>query len=120
VVKDQNFPGNPKMAIKKGFQLAEKTFLDYAQSKSGGILDKSGSCAIVVLIVGNTNIIILTKIYKFLYFLDDMCYVANVGDSRAVLSQEKGNKIIPLSKDHKPEQEEEKVRIIEAGGQIYQ
>lgn len=49
-----------------------------------------------------------------------MCYVANVGDSRAVLSQEKGAKIMPLSKDHKPEQEDEKARILEAGGQVYQ
>lgn len=32
------------------------------------ILDKSGSCAIVVLIVG------------------EMCYIGNVGDSRAILS----------------------------------
>ena len=49
-----------------------------------------------------------------------MCYVANVGDSRALMSKEKGSKIVPLSKDHKPEIEEEKKRIIEAGGQVYQ
>jgi protein phosphatase 2C family protein 2/3 len=55
-----------------------------------------------------------------------MCYVANVGDSRAVLSwyffdinirySEEGNRIYPLSRDHKPCDELEKRRIIEAGG----
>lgn len=59
-------------------------------------------------------------IFFNLVYKDDMCYVANVGDSRAVLSQEKGNKIFPLSKDHKPEEEDEKNRILEAGGQVYQ
>lgn len=58
--------------------------------------------------------------FLLIFLTDDMCYVANVGDSRAVLSQEKGNKIIPLSKDHKPDQEEEKSRILENGGQVYQ
>lgn len=33
------------------------------------VLDKSGSCAITIMIV------------------EDICYVANVGDSRAVLSR---------------------------------
>lgn len=49
-----------------------------------------------------------------------MCYVANVGDSRAVMSGESGQRIFPLSKDHKPMDEQEQKRIIDAGGKIYQ
>lgn len=89
------------MALKRGIQLAEKTFLEQAQQNKDG-LEKSGSCAIIVLIV------------------NDMCYIANVGDSRAILSNDKGNKVIPLSLDHKPGLESERKRIMEAGGQIYQ
>ena len=66
------------------------------------VLDRSGSCAIVVLVIGDT------------------CFIANVGDSRALLSAYSGKKIFPLSKDHKPSETEEKERIIKAGGQIYQ
>jgi len=46
-----------------------------------------------------------------------MMYVANVGDSRAIMSLKNGSKIIPLSKDHKPI--DEKDRIEKAGGYIY-
>jgi len=49
-----------------------------------------------------------------------MCYVANTGDSRAVMSGGDGMKIFPLSIDHKPMEEDEHKRIIEAGGKIYQ
>ena len=37
-----------------------------------------------------------------------------------MLSGSKGQKIYPLSKDHKPSDDIERKRIIEAGGQIYQ
>lgn len=51
--------------------------------------------------------------------VDDFVYVANVGDSRAIMSANGGQKIFALSKDHKPEENSEKLRIVENGGQIY-
>ena len=62
------------------------------------VIDRSGSCAIVILIVG------------------DMCYSVNVGDSRAVISVDGGQKSVPLSRDHKPGDVQEYDRIIKAGG----
>lgn len=49
--------------------------------------ERSGSCANVVLIV------------------NDMIYVANVGDSRALMSIDCGTSIAMLSRDHKPDDE---------------
>jgi len=42
-----------------------------------------------------------------------------VGDSRAVMSGNSGHKVYTLSRDHKPSDEDEMVRIREAGGKIY-
>jgi len=102
VIKEPSFPWNPKEALFKGFAAAEKSFLDLAENNPNGGINRSGSCALAVLIVG------------------DMCYVANVGDSRAVMSGDGGTKVYPLSKDHKPNEDNEHKRIIEAGGKIYQ
>lgn len=49
-----------------------------------------------------------------------MCHVANVGDSRAVMSGDAGRKVFSLSRDHKPLDEIEQKRIIDNGGKIYQ
>ena len=43
-------------------------------------------------------------------------FTANAGDSRAVLSSEMTS--IVLTRDHKPDVEEEKNRIIQAGGYV--
>ena len=60
VIQDEEFPFNPKQALRNGFARAEQEL--YEEFMNGGE-DKSGSCAIAVLIVGN------------------QCYIANVGDS---------------------------------------
>ncbi|CAL7945737.1 unnamed protein product [Xylocopa violacea] len=48
---------------------------------------------------------------------DNKLIVANVGDSRGVMCDAKGN-AIPLSFDHKPQQERERRRINKAGGLV--
>jgi len=48
---------------------------------------------------------------------ESFLWIINVGDSRAVLSNE-NNIAIPLSKDHKPNSPEERVRIENLGGKI--
>lgn len=66
------------------------------------MLDRSGSCAIVLLIV------------------DEISYVVNVGDSRAIMSAGGGKYLVGLSVDHKPGSPNEQTRIQQAGGKIYQ
>ena len=62
------------------------------------------------LISGCTaNVVLIVK---------DCVYVANSGDSRAVLFT-KDHKAHPLSIDHKPELKTEEQRIIKAGGHVY-
>jgi serine/threonine protein phosphatase PrpC len=53
------------------------------------MLDKSGSCAIVVLLI------------------EKKMFVINVGDSRAIMSYDGCNFCINLSIDHKPNDENE-------------
>jgi len=52
--------------------------------------------------------------------IDDMIYIANVGDSRALMSADGGKYVVALSRDHKPNDDAEQKRIVEGGGRIYQ
>jgi protein phosphatase 2C family protein 2/3 len=100
VLRQSSFPSSPVQAIKEGFAEAEEAFLKCIES-SGRNFDRSGGCA---------NIVIIIK---------DICYVANVGNSRAVLSCERGLRLHELSQDHKPNLLSEQQRIEQNGGKIY-
>lgn len=52
-------------------------------------------------------------------YLDDECYIGNVGDCRAVLSLNYGSRDMQITIDHKPENVTESERIKKAGGYIY-
>ena len=99
---NEYFPENIPEAIKLAFNKAEKNFIEnYALDKKKELKDKSGSCAVVILIV------------------DNKIYIANVGDSRCLLSMENGKKYIEVTKDHKPNLPEEMERIVKYGGKVY-
>ena len=78
--------------------------MEYAERQQSlkGEVDKSGSCAIIALII------------------EDTLFIANTGDSRAVMSANGGKQIIKLSNDHKPTDEIEVERILRNNGRIYQ
>ena len=88
--------GDVKEGLKASFAQAETTFLNNCLQKTG---DKSGSCAISALVS------------------DQYLYLANVGDSRAIIGTSKG-KVLQVSEDHKLSMENEKSRIEKAGGVI--
>lgn len=59
-------------ALKVGFDKCEKTFVEHSKFQK---VDKSGSCAVVT------------------FFYGDQLFVANCGDSRAIMSTNYGEKI---------------------------
>ena len=99
IFESEFFPLNPIKALQDGFNVCENKFMSLIQSDNE-VIEPSGSCAIVILI------------------LNDMCYIANLGDSRALYSCNDGKKFLQISRDHKPNDPLEKIRIYKAGGSI--
>lgn len=97
ITDEPTFPSNPKAALINAFHKADQDFLANAEETR----DRSGSCALIVLFVGND------------------CYIANTGDSRAIMSSGIGRDVYSLSTDHKPNSESETRRIKSAGGSVY-
>ena len=95
------FPKDIEKAIKYGFEQADKIFLEKSV-KGDKIVDKSGSCALILLII------------------DNKIYVANVGDSRCLISMKNGLIRKDVTRDHKPNYPYEKKRIFSNGGRVYQ
>lgn len=84
-----------KRELESAFERTEEKLL--ARQRKYNLHD--GTCAVTTWIVGDT------------------IYCANVGDSRCVMSR--AGSPVALSRDHKPIDEDEKKRIIEAGGQVH-
>lgn len=94
LMKHPQFIANTKMAISETYQQTDMAFLDSERET----YRDDGSTASTAVLVGNH------------------LYVANVGDSRTVIS--KAGRAIPLSEDHKPNRSDERKRIESAGGVV--
>ena len=94
------FPQNVKESVREAFKTAESNFKSLAV-KNNILVDKSGSCALIALIINN------------------ILYAINLGDSRALYSRDGGKEFYQITRDHKPNDPKEKARIEKAGGQVY-
>ncbi|XP_062180589.1 probable protein phosphatase 2C 52 isoform X1 [Phragmites australis] len=94
LMKHQEFMTDTKLAISETYKKTDSEFLDAERNSHRD----DGSTASTAVLVG------------------DHLYVANVGDSRAVIS--KAGKAIALSEDHKPNRSDERKRIEGAGGVV--
>ena len=101
LIDNKNFPFDIKIALKETFEKIEEEIYNQNKGKELKQIDKSGSCALVCIIVEN-------KIY-----------IANIGDSRAIISINNGNKVKELTIDHKPNNIKEYERIMKNGGKVY-
>ena len=96
------FPKDIEGAIYDAFSKLENDFLSqFAIGPDNTLKDKSGSCALVTVIADKT------------------VYIANIGDSRAIMSHNCGKTFVQLTEDHKPNLKSEKKRIKENDGVVY-
>ena len=101
ICENKFYPDDIENAIKYGFNEADKIFLKLIQ-KNGEIADNSGSCGLIMFV------------------FEKKIYIANVGDSRCIISLNSGLTRKDVTRDHKPNYPYEKERILLNGGKIYQ
>ena len=101
LIENKNFPFDIKISMIETCQKIEEDFFKQKCSYNLEESDKSGSCALIAVI------------------FDNKIYIANIGDSRAIMSMNGGVKIKQLTTDHKPENIKEYERAIKNGSKIY-
>ena len=102
ICNNNYFPNDIPNAIKYGFKKIDEDYLKRYAFVNNKLLDNSGSCGLILLIINN------------------LIYIANVGDSRCLGSFKNGKIQKDITLDHKPNTPYEKERIIKNGGKIYQ
>lgn len=93
VLNNPNFTSNPGKAVDEAYAETDRRYLE-----DQGASRDDGCTAVTALIIGRN------------------LFVANVGDSRAVLCQD--GKALQLTEDHKPNNTGEKERIESLGGMV--
>lgn len=103
ILNEPTFPNDVDLSIKEAMDKLEFDFLNYfaTNDNRNSILDLSGSCVLLCLTV------------------DDEIYIANIGDSRAVLVKNKLRDTKAITTDHKPNSDDELKRILKHGGKIF-
>ena len=96
------FPNDIPKAIKFGFKKIDEDYLTKYAYINNELIDNSGSCGLILLLINN------------------LIYIANVGDSRCLGSFKNGKIQKDITLDHKPNTPYEKERIIKNGGKVYQ
>ena len=102
IISNNYFPNDIPNAIKFGFKTIDEDYLKNYAYIDGNLIDNSGSCGLILLIVKN------------------IIYIGNLGDSRCLGSFQNGKIQKDITIDHKPNSPLEKKRIIKNGGKIYQ
>ena len=102
LLNSRYFPAYPIQAVKDAFINVEKAFMEQAiDRRRNALVDKSGSCALIMLIV------------------NDLLYAINLGDCRALMSTNSGENLYQITRDHKPNDEIERRRIEKSGAKVY-
>ena len=96
------FPNDIPKAIKFGFKKIDEDYLTKYAFLENQLIDNSGSCGLILLLINN------------------LIYIANVGDSRCIGSFKNGKIQKDITLDHKPNTPYEKERILKNGGKVYQ
>ena len=101
LIENANFPFDIKLSMIESFQKIEDDFFKLKCKDNLEDSDKSGSCALVSVI------------------FDNKIYIANIGDSRAIMSIGGGTKVRQLTADQKPDNIKEFEKALKNGSKIY-
>ena len=101
LVENTNFPFDIKLCLIETVKKIEEEFFQAKCTDSLEDSDKSGSCALITILY------------------DNKIYIANIGDSRAIMSVNGGTKVRQLTIDHKPDNLIEFERAIKNGSKVY-